>query len=211
LPRNSIMYICTCWIQPKLGVRLADIPSLLNNDFARLSESTTRAAIQISRPTWAKLQYSPWLSTFCSPWWHLVKSSTSPSVQMKEFTSLLFTFFFGRVNPDTCGQSNSIRIRCTWTRKLRWPNTVSARSAVLHNTTVLRPIAFAETCRFLTIQLLEFQDIGPKNSLGTTWMIYQEKSEFWHKEILTLHKTIHGGNVKILLEQCWQKGFHVNS
>ena len=31
----------------------------------------------------------------------------------------------------------------------------------------LRPIAFAETCRFLTIQSLEFQEIGPKNSLET--------------------------------------------
>ena len=32
----------------------------------------------------------------------------------------------------------------------------------------LRPIAFAETCRFLTIQLLEFQEIWPKNSLETS-------------------------------------------
>ena len=32
----------------------------------------------------------------------------------------------------------------------------------------LRPIAFAETCRFLTIQSLQFQEIFPKNSLGTT-------------------------------------------
>ena len=32
----------------------------------------------------------------------------------------------------------------------------------------LRPIAFAETCRFLTIQSLEFQEIWPKNSLETT-------------------------------------------
>ena len=31
----------------------------------------------------------------------------------------------------------------------------------------LRPIAFAETCRFLTIQSLEFQEIWPKNSLET--------------------------------------------
>ena len=28
----------------------------------------------------------------------------------------------------------------------------------------LRPIAFAETCRFLTIQSLEFQEIWQKNS-----------------------------------------------
>ena len=31
-----------------------------------------------------------------------------------------------------------------------------------------RPIAFAETCLFLMIQLLEFQEIWPKNSLETT-------------------------------------------
>jgi len=32
----------------------------------------------------------------------------------------------------------------------------------------LRPIAFAETCRFLTIQSLEFQEkIGKKNSSET--------------------------------------------
>ena len=56
----------------------------------------------------------------------------------------------------------------------------------------LRPIAFAETCRFLTIQSLEFQEIWPKNSLETTWMIYHEKSEFWHREFLILQKTIYG-------------------
>ena len=32
----------------------------------------------------------------------------------------------------------------------------------------LRPIAFTETCRFLTTQSLEFQEICPKNSLETT-------------------------------------------
>ena len=31
----------------------------------------------------------------------------------------------------------------------------------------LRPIAFAETCRILTIQSLEFQEIWPKNSSET--------------------------------------------
>ena len=30
----------------------------------------------------------------------------------------------------------------------------------------LRPIALAETCRFLTIQSLEFQEIWPKSSYG---------------------------------------------
>ena len=42
----------------------------------------------------------------------------------------------------------------------------------------LRPVAFTETCRFLTIQLLEFQEIWPKDSLETTRMVYHEKSEF---------------------------------
>ena len=32
----------------------------------------------------------------------------------------------------------------------------------------LRPIAFAETCQFLTMQTLEFQEIWPKNSLEIT-------------------------------------------
>ena len=32
----------------------------------------------------------------------------------------------------------------------------------------LRPIALAETCRFKTIQLLEFQEICPKNRSKTT-------------------------------------------
>ena len=32
----------------------------------------------------------------------------------------------------------------------------------------LRLIAFAETCRFPMIQLLEFQEIWPKNSLEAT-------------------------------------------
>ena len=31
----------------------------------------------------------------------------------------------------------------------------------------LRPIAFVETCQFLTIQSLEFQEIWPKTSLET--------------------------------------------
>ena len=70
---------------------------------------------------------------------------------------------------------------------------------------------------FLTMQSLEFQDIWPKNSLETTWMIYREKSEFWYREFLIPQKIIYGelriifiAYVKILLEQCWQKGFQVN-
>ena len=51
----------------------------------------------------------------------------------------------------------------------------------------LRPIAFAETCGFLTIQSLEFQEIWQKkNSSETTWMIYRKKSEFWHREFLII-------------------------
>ena len=42
----------------------------------------------------------------------------------------------------------------------------------------LRPIAFGETCQFLTIQSLEFQEIWPKTSLEPKWKIYHEKSEF---------------------------------
>ena len=47
-------------------------------------------------------------------------------------------------------------------------------------------------------------------------MIYHEKSEFWHREFLIIQETINGelqkiAYVKILLEQCWQKGFNVNS
>ena len=55
----------------------------------------------------------------------------------------------------------------------------------------LRPI-LAESCRFLTIQLLEFQEIWQKNSLKTTWKICQEKSEFWHREFFIIQKTIYG-------------------
>jgi len=50
----------------------------------------------------------------------------------------------------------------------------------------LRPIAFAETCGFLTIQSIEFQEIWQKNSSETTWMIYRKKSEFLHREFLII-------------------------
>ena len=42
----------------------------------------------------------------------------------------------------------------------------------------LRPIALAETCSFLAIQSLEFQEIWHKNRSEATSMIYHEKSEF---------------------------------
>ena len=44
-------------------------------------------------------------------------------------------------------------------------------------------------CLFKKIQLLEFQEIWPKNRLETMWMIYHEKSEFW-QEFLVLQKMI---------------------
>jgi len=50
----------------------------------------------------------------------------------------------------------------------------------------LRPITFAETCRFLTIQSLEFQEIWQKNNSETMRMIYRKKSEFWHREFLII-------------------------
>ena len=82
----------------------------------------------------------------------------------------------------------------------------------------LRPIALAEICRFLTIQSIEFQDIWQKNSSENTWMIYHKETEFWHWEFLIIQNmqwkfTANYENryVKILLQQCWQKGFSVNS
>ena len=46
-------------------------------------------------------------------------------------------------------------------------------------------------------------------------MIYYEKSEFWHEEFLIIQKNdlwriTKIAYVKILLEQCSQKGFNVN-
>ena len=47
------------------------------------------------------------------------------------------------------------------------------------------------------------------------WITYNENAEFWDGEFLILQKMIYGESkiayVKIFLEQCWQKGFHVNS
>ena len=50
----------------------------------------------------------------------------------------------------------------------------------------LRPIAFTEICRFLTIQSLEFQEMWQNNSSETIWMIYRKKFEFSHREFLTI-------------------------
>ena len=80
----------------------------------------------------------------------------------------------------------------------------------------LRPINLAETCRFLTIKSLEFQEIWPKSSLEITWMIYHEESEFWHRQFWNttendLRRITKIAYVKILLEQCSHKGFNFNS
>ena len=54
----------------------------------------------------------------------------------------------------------------------------------------LRPIALTETCRFLAIQSLEFQEIWQKNRSETLRMIYHKKPEFWHREFLIILETI---------------------
>ena len=54
----------------------------------------------------------------------------------------------------------------------------------------LRPITLAETCWFLTIQSLEFQEIWQKHRAETTWMTYHEKFEFWHREFLIIQERL---------------------
>ena len=56
----------------------------------------------------------------------------------------------------------------------------------------LRPIAFAEICRFLKIQSLEFQEIWQKIVQKPGELFYHEKSELIHREFLTIQKTIYG-------------------
>ena len=70
----------------------------------------------------------------------------------------------------------------------------------------LRPIALAETCQFLAIQSLEFQEIWQKYRSETTWMIYHQKSEFWHREFLIITKTINGE-----LRKSFMSKFYCNS
>ena len=53
----------------------------------------------------------------------------------------------------------------------------------------LRLIALAQTCWFLMVQSLEFQEIWQKNSSETMWMIYHKKYGFWHREFLTIQNT----------------------
>ena len=50
----------------------------------------------------------------------------------------------------------------------------------------LRPIAFAETCGFLTIQSLEFQEIWQKIAQKPREWSIAKKSEFWHREFLII-------------------------
>ena len=79
----------------------------------------------------------------------------------------------------------------------------------------LRPIPFAKTCRLLTIQSLEFQDIWQKkfrnrvNDLSRKIGILR-KGIFYNKEN-DLRRITKIACVKILLKQCWQKGFNVKS
>ena len=68
----------------------------------------------------------------------------------------------------------------------------------------LRPIALAERCSFLAIQSVEFQEIWHKNRSETTWMIYHEKSEFWHREFLIIQETINGKLWKSSLSKFYQ-------
>ena len=47
------------------------------------------------------------------------------------------------------------------------------------------------------------------------WKIYHKKSEFWHRVYFNntendLQQITKMAYAKILLEQCWQKGFNVN-
>ena len=51
---------------------------------------------------------------------------------------------------------------------------------------------FNRNVRVLAIQSLEFQEILPKNRSETTWILYHEKSEFWHREFLIIQETING-------------------
>ena len=69
---------------------------------------------------------------------------------------------------------------------------------------ILRPIAFTETCHFLTIQSLEFQEIWPENSLEAMWMICHEKSEFWHREFLILKKTTYSELWKLRMSKFYE-------
>ena len=71
--------------------------------------------------------------------------------------------------------TNGMLGKVTMQRTQQFSELNAARAQLLEK---LRPIAFAETCRFLTIQSLEFQEIWHKNNSQTTQMIYHQKPEF---------------------------------
>ena len=50
---------------------------------------------------------------------------------------------------------------------------------------------------------LEFQEIWQKNRSETTWMIYHEKSEFWHREFLIIQEMIDGELWKSPMSKCY--------
>ena len=78
----------------------------------------------------------------------------------------------------------------------------------------LRPIAVVETYQFLTIQSLEFQVIWPKtrtqvNDLSRKiWILTEGIFNTTENDLQEITKI---ASVEILLKQCLQKGFHVNS
>ena len=114
------------------------------------------------------------------------KSKTNSSIRINWFTHCL-------LSNETFSNEMNLRNPRTTDRGTQF----NAAHAQLPEK--MRLIAFAETCRFLTIQSLESQEIWPKNSLETTWMIYHEESEFWHREFLILQKTIYGELRKLLM------------
>ena len=67
----------------------------------------------------------------------------------------------------------------------------------------LRPIALAETCRFLTIQSLEFQEIWQKIVRKPRKWSITKNSEFWHREFSIIQKTINGELRKSLMSKVY--------
>ena len=72
-----------------------------------------------------------------------------------------------------------------------WKNRVKCNACAVARK-IETAIDFAETFRLLTKHPFEFQDIWQKISSETTWMIYHEKSEFLHRDILMIQKRING-------------------
>ena len=55
---------------------------------------------------------------------------------------------------------------------------------MLEKVTMQKTQQFSETCRFLTIQSLELQEIWQENRSESSWKIYHEISEFCRREFL---------------------------